>query len=1443
MIELKWAVFQEKFSGKEQEAFQSLAYELFCQEHNQPFGIPSHHDQTGIEADPIKVGEDHIGFQAKYLEVKPSDRKPKLIRAFQSAKSKNSELTKVYFYLNKSFHESRNPNQKKSQVQIEIEEEAKKLDIELVWKVPSQLQIQLSQAENQRIYNRYFTRLNLPSSNEILEKFESSSFHLRNIISHFEGLEDSHIPRKETKLLLDWIKNPLGENEKGIILLVGNAGYGKSVITKDLYEELHNEKVPVLGIKADKYYTKNKKELQEGLDFDVPIETLVETLAITNDHVVILIDQIDALSQSMSAKREYLDAFQSIINSLASISGVRIIISIRTYDLNYDADLRYYTNQKSIKVGLLDPLDVQKILVQKEIDQQQINPKLLELIRIPHHLNVLCKVSTGNQTLHGIQTLHDLYNELWYQKITQYTQGLACREAIYEIASQMHNTQSINLSKFKIDEKHFIATEYLKSNALLVESKDELQFFHQTFFDYCFAKQFVERQQSVESYILNNHQGLYIRASLKMIMSFLRDQDLLIYTKTLVRILKEPKFRHHVKVLLITEMGFREDPNELEKDFVSKNILFNNKWKDIFIESINTSAWLEFVNQKGELEKRVLENTQSNKLRDFISHLRRTKQRSHKDRPNQVYHLFRRLLPTCRHQILQIIQDLPDFSDKPRFVYRLLYFIEKWDNPLAIQLFEKYADKEIVKDTYGFYKILADSLNDNISWVLKIYGEHLKVKIKTKEDSYDKPILEHEDCELFEKLFDNDLVLTFDFALKFVKSVAEKVKYGEVGDSRFSLDLPLLFAYNSSSHDYYERVYRQLIDKAREISIENSESYKAFIQGHLRNNSLTILLIVAISLKEVPERYTDLILDFLIVLSEQGGFGFHSKFEFHVRELIMVSYPHFTKDQREEVNRIILAIDPGWERQLSKDQIRKKAPLWFGKTKYTYLCAVPIDLLFEQPLMKRTFQELERKFGKFKEERPRGLTTMAVPPPLPTKAYENMSFDDWENSFLLYDDNYVGSDPLMGSKLEHSRSFKNEVVKRPDDFESFIEKLINENKVDLDYVLSGLNGLAEGNHASNDFRRLFKKILHLDLNRRHTLDIIRLTDYLSKSKNCDDETVTFLCNLAINHKDPTNDEDVEDLLQYGINTVRGAAAFRLSYLRRHENCANLIFDTVEKVLEDPVKGVKSTVISSLYELVYLDKERTLRLFLKIVEEGDTELLIYTERLAQHLAPYYFEGLIPYFKKTMELQEMHGGVAFILAELWINNQQEYYGLLKKFLKKSEDARSRMIDVAVHYLFDENLRVKKRAEKLFLKYLNSKDEKVIQAYSTAFLRLNDKEEDTFDKIYPLLLKYSNSNVVKSSPHHYYEYLLSNAKKHPKACIDLVSRFKYYQRPDVSKSGYYDDDPVKILLGAYNSLRSANESDNKYKEKSMEIFDQLLMDDRFRLSANKVTDRVEG
>ena len=131
-----------------------------------------------------------------------------------------------------------------------------------------------------------------------------------------------------------------------------------------------------------------------------------------------LIDQIDALSQSLSAKREYLDAYNLLVRKLIAIDRVRVVISVRAYDLDYDNELKFYKNQKSFKVGLLDAGQVTQVLAKLGIRENEVPGQLLNLLQTPHHLNVFCKfqriVSLLDELQHHQQNNPFLLRKFFY---------------------------------------------------------------------------------------------------------------------------------------------------------------------------------------------------------------------------------------------------------------------------------------------------------------------------------------------------------------------------------------------------------------------------------------------------------------------------------------------------------------------------------------------------------------------------------------------------------------------------------------------------------------------------------------------------------------------------------------------------------------------------------------------------------------------------------------------------------------------------------------------------------------------------------------------------------------------------------------------------------------------------------------------------------------------
>src|SRR5690606_33079576 len=122
----------------------------------------------------------------------------------------------------------------------------------------------------------------------------------------------------------------------------------------------------------------------------------------------------------------------------------------------------------------------------------------------------------------------------------------------------------------------------------------ELQFFHQTFYDYTFSKQFVENKLSLPKYILENNQSLYIRSVTKMVLDYYRDYKNDEYCDTVTKLVKSSKYRFHIKTLVITSFGSIKNPTVKEKSIASNLLLKNFDYTRVFLNSVYSKGWLGY---------------------------------------------------------------------------------------------------------------------------------------------------------------------------------------------------------------------------------------------------------------------------------------------------------------------------------------------------------------------------------------------------------------------------------------------------------------------------------------------------------------------------------------------------------------------------------------------------------------------------------------------------------------------------------------------------------------------------------------------------------------------------------------------------------------------------------------------------------------------------------
>lgn len=1307
--------------------------------------------------------------------------------------------------------------------------------------------------------SEYQTTSNIPVE-VILQKFNDASHYLTDYNSTFERVDNSHIERKETNELVQWIKSPLREDEQPVVLLVGGAGSGKTVILKDVFLKLKETNVPTIALKADRLYAESITDLQNKIHLEDSFEKVVRALSKVSERVVVLIDQIDALSQSLSAKREYLDTYNLLVRKLIVIDRVRVIISVRVYDLNYDNELKFYRNQKNISVGLLDLGQVTQVLTKLGVIENEVPVQLLNLLQTPHHLNVFCKVYNFQTNLRSITTLHDLYESLWVQQITRVpttspASSEKCQKLIFTIAEQMHGQQRISTPSGPFLVSFADEMDYLKSSGIVTETEKEVQFFHQTFFDFAFAKQFVQRGNPVTNYILENHQSLFIRSSLKMIIGFLREQDHAAYIKALQTILLSSKYRFHIKLMLLNLLGFEEAPTTKEKQLVKSSILLSKELKLSFLESVTGDSWFAFLLEEGELNKQIIQkigwrtnlaerdwgrvNKVVHKIRSLL-HYKSTSERLDAQ-INLLWQILIKQLPKNRKAVCDFLFNCFEFRGKSNFIFRLLYHVKKWDIPIAFQLFEEH-EAEAGTDPFGYYKILEDVLNFNMNWVMGRYKTHCLNKIEAIKVSTDKPHFEHQDEELFNKMFEVDTIKALDFVLDIIKRISAKTS-GE-DKSKLYIDLGFwLFDYERHARSHgHEAIYHLLVDKVQEQAKQTTPWFDQFLADHQNNNSITILRLLFFGLLANPTHYANEIFNLMKLFHQKDGLEGDDKIQFQFRQLLKEVYPHFDNAQKDQMDWILLSIKSKYELDIYQNENGRRCMRlqWYGHKKYIYLSAVPTNELKQRPLLKKAFLELERKFPKVVDTEPHKFGWFGVGPPMDSSAYDKMTFNQWEQTFEKYDAEYKAEfASSRGSILEHSRAFQAEVKNKASHFFPFIEKLIDEKNAPYQYIVAGLVGLQEAKYDPAEVQRIYKKALRIPFDREYMLYFVWVSSYFIETKILDQDILEYLIEIAKNHQDPQDNTIRNDALMDGANNVRGSAAGRVSEVYFNPAFENLVFEALNQIAEDRNLSVRVAIITRLARLMHLNEQKTLEIFLKLVSNNEPEIIKYSIWSVQYLVNNNFDKLNDYFRRTIKMDSMHGTIAVVLGVAWLKEKDGSYQLLNSLLKISDDAKAKLVDMAIKNLGDKKETVRAKCRQIFLRFLNSSNEKVIQEYSSGFL---DLIPEMFLKVYPLLQKYARSNVAKKEPHYYFEYLLKCAKKHPVECLELLQHVITYDKPNISQAGYYNEEPVKVLIGIYNSLSSLESKNPKNLNKTIALFDKMLKTQKFRGAAYKVIDQVE-
>ncbi len=386
------------------------------------------------------------------------------------------------------------------------------------------------------------------------------------------GISGSTIPRQEAQDILSLLD---ADNGPSVILLTGTAGTGKSGVIRQILRGLNDRGTLHLAFRVDKRLNIDSSsalgQTLYGRD-ESPFFTLQ---ALSPDTpAILLIDQIDAISEISGRTGAIREVVFEFIRLAKRSPNFRIIAACRSYDLANDRALREVEKDECGRRVEIKPLDwakeIEPLLQAKGIPYERISPKQRQLLTLPLNLVLFLETSARQEQPLIFQSTADLFDRLVSKKqrdIRGQHTGFNLMAALSALASRMSQDQTLDAPDHILD---FNTKDILATENLVVYQSGRVSFFHESLFDYAFARSFVAERSQILDWLTSDEQHLFRRTQIRQILAMYRQDNgaRRQYLTQLRQLLSSPDVRYHLKDAVARWLGGVESPTEAELDVI-----------------------------------------------------------------------------------------------------------------------------------------------------------------------------------------------------------------------------------------------------------------------------------------------------------------------------------------------------------------------------------------------------------------------------------------------------------------------------------------------------------------------------------------------------------------------------------------------------------------------------------------------------------------------------------------------------------------------------------------------------------------------------------------------------------------------------------------------------------------------------------------------------------
>ncbi|MEQ1829077.1 MAG: hypothetical protein ABL921_24150 [Pirellula sp.] len=1253
-------------------------------------------------------------------------------------------------------------------------------------------------------------------------------------VSKVELINDKLMPRSESQQILDALDSA---DTRGV-LLVAEAGFGKSCILVNLMELLKNRDVLCLAFKLDSINECTSAD-QLGKAIDLP-DSPVKVLAAVSPGrpCVLIVDQLDAISTVSGRKTNMWIAFDELRRQAESYPGMKLVVACRGFDLQQDHRLRKLDGEGSkferINVTRLGESDLRSALDLAELSHFFPTPQQIEILRLPFHLVLFLQ----GYPERAFSRIGDLYDNYWERKQDVVRERLgrepAWNEVIDGLTKTMSERQSLTAPKDIVDSWRSDARE-MASQHLLIDNGASYQFFHESFFDYAFARRFCQLGQSLLGFLTQpgEQQHLFRRAQVRQILGYRRENRPAEYLRDLCEVLASKEVRFHIRRMIASELRRIPNPREDEWKIIEPYVLESELSGAVSNALRGSIGWFDLLSQHGVLAKWLASN--ETKLNNAAIWLLQSED-LHKQRSEQVAILVE---PNTTHG--------GEWNNrlKKLMMWGVAHYSTKMTE-LYFGMIRRgiYDDGEKRPSGGDFWGGHYGAKKENPKFIIDLIRCWLVNAVEKYDDGRSWNFLgqlplnnSRTGANLASDAANDEPKYFVEQLLPVIMDTVAKTEM-QKSDRRLNRTWPYLSNFGDPSK-VSEAVLACMSRALRRLAIEAPDTFRKTIVPLQDQQNETICFLVLSAFAANPKEFADECINYFIADKSRLNVGYslwsgdgHGESAVSRQAIAAVS-PYCTKDSLRHLEDAVIGYCDAYE----KESIGRRG---FGEL----LVLQSIDETRRSQRVIIRISELKCSFPGLSSAVPDEDETMEahwVGSPIPEGKSALMTNDQWLSAMQTYNGT---TDRFAGGHVELSRDLESKVRGNRLRFASLVSLMSN--TIDPLYFSAILDGMSGSGHNATDkvkesesarIATVQTNVFENVIRRLHDLPnhpcgtaIASCFEKLS-SRNWSDEILDILVFYATQDPDPESEvwkSDGDEVNYYdgdpythGINTVRGQAARAIgAMLYDHADRVDRFQPCIQSLIADPILSVRTCAIDTLRPILNYDRDSAVRLFLECC--GDAEPIWSTipfKRFIKYAILTHYADLRALLQRCLASSNSLTVKNAVTLLLHAEFNQMNLGEDTKGFQTGSDA----IREAASLVFAQNIdnpEIGDRCAELLAFYFDDENEAVRQNCAAAFWNM---EGERLLKLEAFILKFIESRSFKSEPESLLRALDDSLAELPKVICRATERILEFVGEEAgnlaNKEAAYAYSLSTLIVRQY-----AQTIDDKLKRHCLDLIDQM-------------------